>query len=103
MGGFGILYVRGLAYLKNRQSDEAAKTFRRILEHRGKFPEVPEWSLAHLELARAYSMQLAGPNQAREALSRTRSAYEEFFTLCKEADSNFPPLQEAKAEYSKLQ
>jgi hypothetical protein len=102
MGGLEILYVRGLAHLKNRQWDEAASTFRRIIEHRGMYPEAPEWLLAHLGLARAYAMQLDA-HQTKDASNKTHSAYQAFLTLCKQADPNFPPLQEGKAEYAKLQ
>jgi len=103
MSGFAILYVRGLAHLRNRQSDKADDTFRRIIEHRGMDPAAPEWVLAHLGLAHGYAMQLADRNQTKDAWSKTRTAYEAFFTLCKQADPNFPPLQEAKREYAKLQ
>ena len=101
--GIQILYIRGLIYLKNGQSDEAARAFRRIIEHRGISPDAPEWVLAHLGLARAYAQQLADHNQSKDAPSKTRTAYEAFFALCKEADSSFPRLQEAKREYAKLQ
>jgi hypothetical protein len=32
----------------------------------------------------------------------TRAAYNDFFTLWKDADPNIPILQQAKAEYAKL-
>lgn len=101
--GFRILYIHGLIYLKNGQSDEAASAFRRIIEHRGISPDAPEWVLAHLGLARAYAQQLANHNQSKDASSKTRTAYEAFFALCKDAESSFPQLQEAKREYAKLQ
>ncbi len=101
--GIQILYIRGLICLKNGQSDEAASAFRRIIEHRGISPEAPEWALAHLGLARADARQLADHNQSKDASSKTRTAYEAFFVLCKDADSSFPRLQEAKKEYAALQ
>ena len=35
--------------------------------------------------------------------SKARSAYQDFFTLWKDADSDVPVLKQAKAEYAKLQ
>ena len=34
---------------------------------------------------------------------KTRNAYEDFFTLWKDADPDIPILMNAKAEYAKLQ
>jgi hypothetical protein len=39
----------------------------------------------------------------RQAGRRTRSAYQDFFALWKDADPDIPILKEAKAEYAKLQ
>ena len=55
----------------------------------------PIGALAHLQLGRAYA--LSGDR------SKARSAYQDFFTLWKDADSDIPVLKEAKAEYTKLQ
>jgi eukaryotic-like serine/threonine-protein kinase len=35
--------------------------------------------------------------------AKARSAYQDFFTLWKDADRDIPVLNEAKAEYAKLQ
>jgi len=35
--------------------------------------------------------------------AKTRTAYQDFFTLWKDADPDIPILKEAKAEYAKLQ
>lgn len=51
-------------------------------------------ALAHLGLARAYALQ------ADKAKART--AYQDFLALWKDADSDIPILQQAKAEYAKL-
>jgi eukaryotic-like serine/threonine-protein kinase len=40
---------------------------------------------------------------ARVDTAKARPAYQEFLTLWKEADSDLPILQQAKAEYAKLQ
>jgi eukaryotic-like serine/threonine-protein kinase len=52
-------------------------------------------ALAHLGIARAYT--LSGDT------AKSRSAYQDFFTLWKDADPDIPILKQAKAEYAKLQ
>jgi len=54
----------------------------------------PLAALAHLGLGRAYA--LAGDS------AKSKTAYEDFFALWKDADPNVPILKEAKAEYAKL-
>jgi len=49
---------------------------------------------AHLDLARAYAM--SGDT------AKARAAYNDFFTLWKDADPDIPILKRAKAEYAKL-
>ena len=46
-------------------------------------------------LARAYA--LAGDTK------KSRAAYDDFFKLWKDADADIPVLQQAKAEYAKIQ
>jgi len=48
-------------------------------------------------------MQVAAGSHTTETSSKTRKVYEALFSVCKEADPNFSLLQEAKAEYAKLQ
>ena len=91
---FPIRYARGLAHLKNHQPSDAADDFQQIIDHRGVSPSAPEWTLAHLGLARAYALQ--------SDTAKTRAAYEDFFTLWKDADPDIPILKQAKAEYAKL-
>jgi hypothetical protein len=50
------MYIRGLAYLGDHQSKEAAEEFQKIIVHRGVSPVVPEWVLAHVQLGRAYAL-----------------------------------------------
>jgi len=69
--------------------------FQKIVDHRGVSPLAPEYALAHLGLARAYALQ-------RDA-AKARAAYQDFFALWKDADTDIPVLKEAKAEYGKLQ
>ena len=88
-------YVRGLAYLAAHQSAEAAREFRKILDHRGIVISDPIGALAHLQLGRAY--ELSGDK------AKAKSAYQEFLTLWKDADPDVPIFKQAKAEYAKLQ
>ena len=87
--------VRGKAHLRARAGMEAAAEFQKVLAHRGAtwfWPVV--YAVAQLGLARAYA--LAGD------LAQSRKAYQDFFALWKDADSDIPVLQQAKAEYAKL-
>jgi len=89
------VYVRGEAYLAAHQGKEAATEFQKILDHRGIVLNEPIGALAHLQLGRAYAMQ--------GDTAKSRTAYQDFLTLWKDADPDFPILKEAKAEYAKLQ
>ena len=97
-GLFGALYpvyVRGEAYLAAHQGTEAAAEFQKILDHRGIVVSDPIGALAHLQRGRA--LALSG-NKAK-----AKTAYQDFLTLWKHADPDIPILQQAKAEYAKLQ
>jgi eukaryotic-like serine/threonine-protein kinase len=89
------IYVRGEAYLAGHQETGAAAEFQKILDHRGVVFNEPIGALAHLSLARAYAM--TGDT------AKAKSAYQDFLTLWKDADSDIPILKEAKGEYAKLQ
>jgi hypothetical protein len=52
-------------------------------------------ALSRLGLARAYTLQ--GDS------AKAKTAYQDFFTLWKDADPDIPILNQAKAEYAKLQ
>jgi len=98
-GLFGYLslypiYVRGEALLAAQQGREAAVEFRKIVDHRGMVFNEPIGALAHLGLARAYSLQGLAAN--------ARTAYQDFFTLWKNADPDIPLLREARSEFAKL-
>ena len=77
-----------------RNGAAAAKEFQKILDNPGIALNFPVGVLAHLQLARAYTMQ-----DDREA---ARGSYQEFLTLWKEADADIPILKQAKTEYAKL-
>jgi len=91
---FWPTYLRGQAYLRQRAGIEAAVEFQKILDHRGWDPTSPLYPLAHVGLARA--AVLTGDT------ARARRAYQDFFALWKDADTDIPILIEAKQEYEKL-
>ena len=97
-GFFGALYpvyVRGQAYLSAHQGAEASSEFQKIVDHRGIVASDPIGVLAHLQLARSYV--LSGDT------AKAKSAYQDFLTLWKDADSDIPVLKQAKVEFAKLQ
>ena len=89
------IYLRAQSYLLLRRGVEAAAEFQRILDHRGIVINCPLGALARLGLARAYFLQ--------GAIDKSRSAYQNFLALWKDADPDIPILKQAKAEYAKLQ
>jgi Flp pilus assembly protein TadD len=88
------VYVRGEAYLAANRGNDAAIEFQKILAWRGVVVNEPIGALAHLGLARAYLLQ--------SDTVKARAAYQDFFTLWKDADPDIPILRQAKAEYEKL-
>jgi eukaryotic-like serine/threonine-protein kinase len=88
-------YVRGQAYLSEHNGIAAVAEFQKLLDHRGIVGNFVTGSLAHLQIGRAYAM--AGDT------AKAKAAYQDFFTLWKDADPGIPILKEAKAEYAKLQ
>jgi serine/threonine protein kinase/tetratricopeptide (TPR) repeat protein len=88
-------YIRGQAYLAQRNGTAAAAEFQKLLDHRGIVVNFVTGALARLQLGRAYAM--AGDT------AKARTAYQDFLTLWKDADSDIPILKEAKAESAKLQ
>jgi predicted Zn-dependent protease len=90
------VYVRAEAYLAGHQeTGAAAAEFQKILDHGGVVFNEPIGALAHLGLARASA--LAGDNV------KSRTVYQDFLTLWKDADPDIPILQRAREEYAKLQ
>jgi hypothetical protein len=89
------VYIRGQAYLLLHRGDEAAVEFQKFIDHRGIVVSSTLGSLARLGLARAIA--LSGDP------AKSRSAYQDFFALWKDADPDIPILKQAKAEYAKLQ
>jgi len=89
------VYVRGEAYLKAGKGQQAAAEFQKLIDHRGIVLNFPLGALAHLGLARAYTLQ--------GDTATAKAAYKDFLALWKDADADIPILKEAKAEYAKLQ
>ena len=94
LGTMYPVYIRGEAQLMAHNGAAAATEFQKFLDHRGVTLNFPLGALAHLGLARAYA--LSGDT------AKAKSAYNDFFTLWKDADPDIPILQQAKAEYAKL-
>ncbi len=87
-------YIRGEAYLKIGQGQQAAAEFQKMLDHPGIVLNFVTGALAHLQLGRAQAMM--GDLQA------ARKSYQEFFELWKGADPDLPILKVARVEYEKL-
>jgi serine/threonine protein kinase/tetratricopeptide (TPR) repeat protein len=88
-------YLRGLAYLAENNGAAAAAEFQKFLDHPGIVQNFLFSSLAHLELGRAYA--ISGDQV------KAKTAYQDFFTLWKDADPDIPILKQAKADYAKLE
>jgi len=88
-------YVRGLAYLALHNGTAALAEFQKLYDHPGITGNEPVGALARLGMGRAY--MLAGN------VSKAKAAYQEFFSLWKDADPDIPVLKQAKGEYAKLQ
>ncbi|HXW17293.1 MAG TPA: tetratricopeptide repeat protein, partial [Candidatus Acidoferrales bacterium] len=88
------IYIRGQAQLAAHNGSAAATEFQKYLDHRGITLNFPLGALAHLGLARAYAMQ--------GDTAKARAAYNDFFTLWKDADPSIPILQQAQTENANL-
>ena len=89
------IYFRGQAYLAAKNGANAAGEFQKILDHAG--------------IVGNESIVAPSPtwdSRVRHSLSgntaKAKTAYQDFFTLWKDADSDIPILIQAKAEYAKL-
>jgi serine/threonine protein kinase len=88
-------YIRGLAYLAQKNGSAAAAEFQKFLDHSAIVQNFPLGALAHLQLGRAYAVS--------GDAAKAKAAYKDFLTLWKDADPGIPILREAKSEYVKLQ
>ena len=89
------VYIRGEADLAAGRGAAAVTEFQKIIANSGLVWNCATGVMARLELARAEAM--AGDN------AKAKTAYQDFLTLWKDADSDIPVLQAAKAEFAKLQ
>ncbi|MGO9640222.1 MAG: protein kinase domain-containing protein [Candidatus Acidiferrales bacterium] len=89
------VFFRGRAYLAAHDGASAEAEFRKILDHTGVVVNLSVGSLAHLELGRAEALE---GNK-----DKARAAYQDFFSLWEHADADVPLLQQARAEFAKLQ
>jgi predicted Zn-dependent protease len=89
------VYEHGEAYLQAHNGTAAAAEFQKIIDHPGVLQNSPLLPLAKLGLARAYALS--------DDKDKSRTAYQDFLGLWRNADPDIPILKEAKAEYAKLQ
>lgn len=92
--GSSTAHLRGNLYLQQRMGKEAAAEFQSIIDHPGSDYLAPAHPLAHLGLARAAAIN--GDTAA------ARKSYQDFFAVWKDADSDAPPLVQARKEYESL-
>jgi tetratricopeptide (TPR) repeat protein len=90
--GFDISYLLGRAYFLQGDGRRAAAEFQVILDHPGRYPESPHYSLAQVWLARSLLLQ--------GKLPQARQAYRQFFADWRNADPDLPLLKQARAEYA---
>jgi len=95
LGPMYPVYLRGLAFLQVGKAQAAAAEFQKMVDHPGIAGNFVLASLAHLQLGRALAM--TGDKVA------ARRAYQDFFTLWKDANTDIPVLMPAKAENARLQ
>jgi pentatricopeptide repeat protein len=82
------VYVRGQTYLRAHKGQLAAAEFQKILDHPGVYMNSPVGPLSQLGLGEAYKMM--------GDTVKSRSAYQAFFDLWKDADPDLPVLVEAR-------
>ena len=87
-------YLRGSTYLDLRRGQEAAAEFQKIIDHRGIDTMSELRPLAHVGLARAAA--ISGD------VAKSRTSYQNFFALWKDADADLPILIQARKEYEQL-
>jgi hypothetical protein len=92
--GLGNNYARGMLYLEQRRGNDAAAEFKKIIDSRGIDGFSPFHALAYVGLARA--------NTLNGDTAGARKAYQDFFALWKDADSDLPVLIQARKEYEQL-
>ncbi len=94
-GGLQPAYVRGQAYMKAQRETEAAVEFQKLLDHPGVVLADPLGVMARLQLGRIFA--LSGNT------AKAKVAFQDVLTIWKDADSDLPVINQARAEYAKLQ
>jgi serine/threonine protein kinase len=89
------VYFRAEAYLAAKEGAAAQAEFQKILDHYGVIGNQPIGALAHLGLARSYTLQ--------GNVLKARAAYSDFLSLWKNADPDLTLLKEMKVEFAQLQ
>jgi tetratricopeptide (TPR) repeat protein len=87
-------YLRGEAYLMLHDGTHAAAEFQKFIGHRGLVMNFSWGAMARLGLARAYAQQ--------GDTVRARAAYQDLFSMWKNADPDLPVLGQARSEYRDL-
>jgi len=87
-------YLRGEAYLMLHDGTHAAAEFQKFIGHRGLVMNFSWGAMARLGLARAYAQQ--------GDTVRARAAYQDLFSMWKDADPDLPVLGQARSEYRDL-
>jgi tetratricopeptide (TPR) repeat protein len=94
-GGLHPAYLRGQAYMQAQRETEAAVEFQKLLDHPGLVLADPVGVMARLQLGRIFA--LSGNT------AKAKVAYQDVLTIWKDADSDLPVINQARAEYAKLQ
>ncbi len=89
------LLIRGTAYLKAGHGTESAQEYQKVLDLRTLNPADYRLAFGQLGLARSYVQQ--GDRV------KARTAYQDLLALWKDADPDVPLVNQARAEYAKLQ
>jgi eukaryotic-like serine/threonine-protein kinase len=90
-----IQLIRGQAYLAAKRPADAITEFQRVLVRRD-WPRITTmYPLAQLGAARAYVQQ--------GDTAKARIAYQDVLATWKDADADVPIVQQARAEYARLQ
>ena len=88
------IYVRAECYLDTHAAEEASREFQKILDHHSVDAATTLYPLSQLGLARAYA--------AIGRKADSRKAYQQVFTLWKDADKDLPILLAAQQELRAL-
>ncbi len=94
VGDNNSAFVAGIAALRLKQWDQAIAAFNTMIAGRTKLGLSPLIAICHIMLGRAHAS--AGH------VSEARNAYQEAFTIWKDADADLPLLVEARQEFARL-